>query len=86
MNQDLEIQVQELSSKCLKQKNELSRLTEENERFSDQLATYVERPKTEGREANGSSTPEPNGNGTSHVEDNEWHKKYLAKCQEHEQM
>jgi len=86
VNQDLEIQVQELSSKCLKQKNELSRLTEENERFSDQLATYVERPKTEGREANGSSTPEPNGNGTSHDEDNEWHKKYLAKCQEHEQI
>lgn len=91
INQDLEDKVKELSTKCMRQKNELSklsddntRLTEDNERISDQLANYVERPQTEGREANGTSTPEPNGK--AHEEENVWHKKYLAMSQEHEQI
>ena len=87
MNKDLDGKVKELSSLCMKQKNELSRLSEENERISEQLATYVERPRPQGREANGSSTPEPNGSSHNDVtEDNEWHKKYLAVSEEHEQM
>merc|ERR1719499_2435236 len=55
VNQELDAQVKELTSMCMKQKSELSRLAEENERISDQLATYVERPRTEGQEANGTS-------------------------------
>jgi len=87
MNKDLDGKVKELSSLCMKQKNELSRLSEENERISEQLATYVERPRPQGREANGSSTPEPNGSSHNDVtEDNEWHKKYLAVSEEHEQI
>ena len=75
----------------MKQKSELSRLAEENERISDQLATYVERPRTEGQEANGQNSQ--NGHGDSHNGNHEaqekeqmWHKKYLAMSQEHEQI
>ena len=67
------------------QQAQVTRLSEDNERISEQLATCVERPRAEGREANGSSTPEPNGK-SHNEEDNEWHKKYLAISQEHEQM
>ena len=42
-NQDLEAKVNELSSNCLKQKTELARLADENERISDQLASMAER-------------------------------------------
>lgn len=81
---------------CMKQKSELSRLAEENERISDQLATYVERPRTEGQEANGTSAlASQNGhndnghfnNEKKHQEEEQiWHKKYLAMSQEHEQI
>ena len=83
-NQELDAKVTQLSTLCTKQQAQVSRLSEDNERISEQLATCVERPRAEGREANGSSTPEPNGK--SHEEDNEWHNKYLAMSQEHEQM
>jgi hypothetical protein len=43
VNQDLEAKVNELSSNCLKQKEELARLADENERISDQLASMAER-------------------------------------------
>jgi len=85
-----------LTSMCMKQKSELSRLAEENERISDQLATYVERPRTEGQEANGTSAlASQNGhndnghfnNEKKHQEEEQiWHKKYLAMSQEHEQI
>ena len=84
-NQELEAKVTQLSTLCTKQQAQVSRLSEDNERISEQLATCVERPRAEGREANGSSTPEPNGK-SHNEEDNEWHKKYLAISQEHEQM
>jgi len=97
VNQELDAQVKELTSMCMKQKSELSRLAEENERISDQLATYVERPRTEGQEANGNANANSqNGhNGNDHFKNNEnkhqeeeqvWHKKYLAMSQEHEQI
>ena len=80
----------------MKQKSELSRLAEENERISDQLATYVERPRTEGQEANGNANANSqNGHNGDHFKNNEkkhqeeeqvWHKKYLAMSQEHEQI
>ena len=73
-----------------------SRLAEENERISDQLATYVERPRTEGQEANGNANANSqNGHNGDHFKNNEkkhqeeeqvWHKKYLAMSQEHEQI
>ena len=72
----------------MKQQSKLTELAEENERISDQLASYVERPRTEGQEANGNS----NHNGSEHhheaaaEQENPWHKKYLAVSQEHEQM
>ena len=76
---------------CMKQKSELSRLAEENERISDQLATYVERPRTEGQEANGTSNGHHDAtNFKDHekqeAEEQVWHKKYLAISQEHEQI
>ena len=75
----------------MKQKTELSRLAEENERISDQLATYVERPRTEGQEANGTSNGHHDAtNFKDHekqeAEEQVWHKKYLAISQEHEQI
>lgn len=73
----------------MKQTNELSRLAEDNERLSDQLASYHERPAAEGQEANGNSTATTNGdhsNSKSNHEQDPWHKKYLAISQEHEQI
>ena len=75
----------------MKQKSELSRLAEENERISDQLATYVERPRTEGQEANGQTSQnghsgDNTGHNGNHEETQMWHKKYLAMSQEHEQI
>lgn len=90
VNQDLESKVKELSSKCMKQTNELSRLVEDNERLSDQLASlHHERPAAEGQEANGNATT--NGDHSKNIknnldENNPWHKKYLAISQEHEQI
>ena len=91
MNQDLEAKVKEMTSVCMNQKSELSRLAEENERISDQLATYVERPAAEGQEANGNMNGEHHATSASEKfvkepEENPWHKKYLAISQEHEQM
>ena len=91
MNQDLEAKVKEMTSVCMNQKSELSRLAEENERISDQLATYVERPAAEGQEANGNMNGEHHATSSSEKvvkepEENPWHKKYLAISQEHEQM
>ncbi len=92
MNQDLEAKVKEFTSMCMKQKSELSRLVEENERISDQLASQVKRPAAEGQEANGNSSSQTNGNHHHEKEsekaaddENPWHKKYLAISQEHEQ-
>lgn len=85
LNQDLEGKVKELSSMCMKQKSEMTRLVEDNERISDQLANQVERPAAEGQEANGNSNH--NGiNNHQQEQENPWHKKYLAISQEHETM
>lgn len=86
MNADLEAKVKELTSMCMKQKSELTRLTEENERISDQLAAYVERPKTEGQESNGISGNPENGHHKSKADEELWHKKYLDISQQHELM
>ena len=86
----------------MKQKEELARLADENERISDQLASMAERPAAEGQEANGQESF--NGNGDHHAppsedlepteikktaeleQENPWQQKYLAISQEHEQM
>ena len=72
----------------MKQQSKLTELAEENERISDQLASYVERPRTEGQEANGNYNGDSNGHeaAVKNQEENPWHKKYLAISQEHEQM
>ena len=73
----------------MKQQSKLTELAEENERISDQLASYVERPRTEGQEANGNYNGDSNGHEAANgknQEENPWHKKYLAISQEHEQM
>merc|ERR1712223_2318073 len=100
-NQDLEAKVNELSSNCLKQKTELARLADENERISDQLASMAERPAAEGQESNGQESIKGNGDHhapseeetpteirkTSELEqENPWQQKYLAISQEHEQI
>merc|ERR1719431_918732 len=69
VNHDLEAQVNELTSTCLKQKAELARLADENERISDQLASMAERPAAEGQEANGQESF--NGNGNHHAPSDE---------------
>merc|ERR1712172_323095 len=79
-----------------KQKEELARLADENERISDQLASMAERPAAEGQEANGNESF--NGNGDHHAlsddikkaaiaeQENPLQQKYLAISQEHEQI
>lgn len=64
---------------------ESSRLAEENERLSEQLAAKIERPRAEGQESNGTAAKN-NSVENGHQEGQEWQKKYQVIVQEKEKM
>jgi len=87
---EVEAELSTLKQKLTEKEKETSRLLEENERLSEQLASSVERPAAEGEEA---GNVDMNGHGESaHADeaqkeiDEDWRDKFEVLHMEHEKM
>jgi len=87
---EIETELSAIKQKLSEKEKETSRLMEENERLSEQLASSVERPAADGEEAgngdmNGHGEPEHNKSSKNNIEE-DWRDKFEILHMEHEKM